>query len=139
MRTCGKNMRGFTLIEIMIVIGIIVVLMSVLIPSLQRARSQAKLSVCVETIKNTATAITTYSMERENQGPPDNLSFLVPGYLKVIPTEQICNQPYLYEVSTTSDRNFTISCPGQNHAELNIEIYHPLYSPAVGQEKGLII
>jgi prepilin-type N-terminal cleavage/methylation domain-containing protein len=139
MDMCRKKIRGFTLIEIMIVIGIMVVLMSVLVPSLQRARSQAKLAVCIETIKNTATAIETYSVERKNEVPPNNLSALVPEYLKVVPTEQICNKPYDYEVAPAPDRNFTISCPGRNHGELGIPINHPLYTPATGQEEGIRI
>lgn len=136
-----KKTKGFTLLEIMIAIGIISVLMSVLIPSFQRARSQAKLAVCIETIRTTATAIETYSMERGNQGPPDALNVLVPAYLKVVPIEPVSLTEYSYQVSTLSDKNFTISCPGSipNHKELGIPVNHPLYSPATGQEKGIEI
>ncbi|MEQ8171185.1 MAG: prepilin-type N-terminal cleavage/methylation domain-containing protein [Candidatus Eremiobacterota bacterium] len=134
-----KKAKGFTLLEIMIVIGIMTVLMSVLIPSFQRARCQAKLAVCLETIKNTATAVETYAMERGNQKPPANLEVLVPGYLKIVPIEPVCLTKYSYQVSTLSDKNFTISCPGSqpNHKELGIPINHPFYSPVTGQEKGI--
>ncbi|MEQ8223868.1 MAG: prepilin-type N-terminal cleavage/methylation domain-containing protein [Candidatus Eremiobacterota bacterium] len=134
-----KKAKGFTLLEIMIAIGIITVLMSVLIPSFQRARSQAKLAVCIETIKNVATAVETYAMERGNQRPPATLAALVPGYLKVVPIEPVSLTKYSYQVSTLADKNFTISCPGPkvNHKELGIPINHPLYSPATGQEKGI--
>lgn len=134
-----KKIKGFTLIEIMIVIGIISVLLTVLIPSLQRARSQAKLSVCIETIKNTATAIESYSMERDNQGPPATIEMLVPGYMKVVPVEEICKKKYLYEVAPAPDKAFTIYCPGKNHGELGIPNNHPLYTPAAGQQKGIEI
>ncbi len=141
MRKIIKKTKGFTLLEIMIAIGIMAVLMSVLIPSFQRARWQAKLSVCIETIKNVATAIETYSMERDNQRPPPDLAALVPGYIKTVPIEPVCKLEYTYVVSTLSDKNFTIFCPGPkaNHKELSVPIYHPLYSPATGQEKGIEI
>ncbi|MEQ8189186.1 MAG: prepilin-type N-terminal cleavage/methylation domain-containing protein [Candidatus Eremiobacterota bacterium] len=134
-----KKIKGFTLLEIMIVIGIISVLMSVLMPSLQRSRSQAKLAVCMETVKNTATAVETYSMERENQGPPAALTALVPAYLKIVPIEPVCLKEYDYQVSALAGKNFTISCPGTepNHKVLGIPVGHPLYSPTTGQEKGI--
>ncbi|MEP0843146.1 MAG: type II secretion system protein [Phycisphaerae bacterium] len=43
--------RGFTLIEVLVVTAIIALLVSILLPSLSRARSQAKLTVCASRLK----------------------------------------------------------------------------------------
>jgi prepilin-type N-terminal cleavage/methylation domain-containing protein/prepilin-type processing-associated H-X9-DG protein len=59
--------RGFTLIELLLVIAILALLLAILLPSLQRARQQAKAVVCRSNIKQWSTAIVTYYIEYEDK------------------------------------------------------------------------
>ncbi|HPZ09457.1 MAG TPA: type II secretion system protein [Candidatus Eremiobacteraeota bacterium] len=135
-----KSSKGFTLLELMICIGILVTLMSFVIPAMQRGRANARLSACMQTIKNLATCIETYAVENHYQGPPpgDTLGILIPDYLRSIPKEQ--NEEYVYigPESASKEKNYTIHCPGANfHLDVGVPAYHPFYTPLTGETQGL--
>ncbi len=54
------NRRGFTLIELLVVVAIIALLISILLPSLQRARDQAKAVQCATNMRQVAAAVAVY-------------------------------------------------------------------------------
>jgi prepilin-type N-terminal cleavage/methylation domain-containing protein/prepilin-type processing-associated H-X9-DG protein len=56
-----KNIAGFTLVELLVVIAIIALLMAVLLPALNRARTQAKRIVCLSNMRQIVLAWMTYA------------------------------------------------------------------------------
>ena len=55
-----KNNKGFTLVELLVVISIIALLMAVLLPALGRARDQARMIVCKSNLRSYGLAGTMY-------------------------------------------------------------------------------
>lgn len=69
----SRRRNAFTLIELLVVIAIISLLVSVLLPSLSAARSQAKASVCLANLKRLGVGMALYINSNRDQFPPMRL------------------------------------------------------------------
>lgn len=70
-----KN-KGFTLVEIMVVIAIIITLAGLLMPALNRARRQAKRVECINNLRQIGIALNSYALDNDGKFP-DTLQALV--------------------------------------------------------------
>ena len=81
------NKRGFTLIELMIVIAIISILAAILIPNFMHARSESQTAACEMNEKMLATAEEEYSVD--NGGGYVAFGSLTTPYLTTMPTDPV--------------------------------------------------
>lgn len=85
-----RKQRGFTLIELMIVMSIIVILLGIAIPNYRNSIVRARESVLRDDLFTMRSVIDQYTLDK--QKAPQSLDDLVSaGYLKTIPKDPMTN------------------------------------------------
>ena len=64
--------KGFTLVELLVVIAVIALLLSILMPSLKKARDQAKSLICRVNLKTIGNSGLLYTMDNSDYFPPSH-------------------------------------------------------------------
>ena len=85
--TNSTSQKGFTLIELMIVIAIISILAAILIPNFLHARAESATSACEGNEKQLATSEEEYAVD--NGGAYASLSVLTTPYLSTVITDPV--------------------------------------------------
>ena len=65
----GRMRKGFTLVELLVVISIIAVLLAILMPSLQKARQSAQNSICKSNCRSMGIICQTYAAANNGYYP----------------------------------------------------------------------
>jgi len=93
-RTCN---HGFTLVELLVVIGIIAVLISILLPAMSKARRQGELVRCQSNLKQIGAQMLIYSNDNGGWLFPPMLGVNVPPHLRwpvsVFKFDKLPNEP----------------------------------------------
>ncbi len=69
--------HAFTLVELLVVIGIIALMISILLPALAVAKQSAMTTVCASNIRQLATCSIAYAADNHGYYPPAHFDFLV--------------------------------------------------------------
>jgi len=85
MKIINKNIKAFTLVELLVVISIIALLLAMLMPALQKARDQAKSTVCRSNLKQLGVYGAMYQVQNDGWVLPGrNYGNLRPNWLSLI-------------------------------------------------------
>lgn len=134
-----SSRKGFTLIELMIVIAIIAILAAILVPNFIRARAQGQLTSCKSNLKNIGTALEMYATDNlgryPREGVEEKLTSDVGGqqaYLKDIPRCPSAGKSTYAYIATQNPDVYTLYCSGSNHTAAGCQENFPGFSAACG-------
>lgn len=83
--------RGFTLIELMIVVSILLILISIAVPQYRSSVKRARESVLRQDLFTMRSVISQYTLDKQKM-PQSGDDLVQAGYLKQIPTDPITSQ-----------------------------------------------
>ncbi len=111
-----KSRRGFTLVEIMIVVAIIALLAAIAIPNLLRARHNANEAASISAMRSLSTAMESYRAAQTPPSYPTNLAALsnsTPPYIDTAlagaTASGSAKQGYYYTYSRVNANQYTVT------------------------------
>jgi prepilin-type N-terminal cleavage/methylation domain-containing protein len=112
---CCRNIRGYSLIELVISLSIIVILAGILLPQFMKIRYRAHYNICTQYERNLAVSLEMYKIENYSVYPAEN-NLKVLWEMYYISNRPVCptdgeRQDYGYKLNTELV-TFTLFCRG---------------------------
>lgn len=83
----GRTKSGFTLIELLVVIAIIAILAAILFPVFANAKEHARMTKCLNNLKNLATAFRMYADDNGGKMPSAHYAWAAPDWSGTVATD----------------------------------------------------
>ncbi len=118
-----KSNKGFTLIELMVVIMIIAIIVAIMLPSFMTARARAKYTTCISNVKNLGTALESYHAQRMRYPTEEEFKTSynngLDGFINHVPLCPSSGKEYVY-TTTLDEKGYKLSCKEGVRAHLVI-------------------
>jgi prepilin-type N-terminal cleavage/methylation domain-containing protein len=125
--------KGFTLVEIMIVVAIIGLLAAIAIPSFMKARTTSQMNACINNLRQIESAKDQYAIERGGTNgaalPGTAITNIVggaTGYIKAYPACPASDSASLKGTLDRATADYTVNAIGTNPACLKVAATHVL-------------
>ncbi|MBS5359905.1 type II secretion system protein [Finegoldia magna] len=111
LQTLKKKKKGFTLLELLVVLAILAILIAIAIPVYKNQKEKAAITAHNANVRVLETALESYRQDNNGELPKD-IDDLAPEYIKSVPKVPASNHQDLKGVKTYSIENEKIK-PGE--------------------------